>query len=111
MPLNQRRDQALATMMRASTQAMDGEPAIENSFDVCYANLAAAHDEVSVAATALVRAGSAPDDDFDVRSAIVHESWRSLIQLAVSVHLAIGHFPFLEDIEELFPGNEPGFHS
>jgi hypothetical protein len=112
MARNPKVDEALAAMMRATTSILDVEPEIPNKIDVCYESLTEAHEEIGIAARALQRAIHLPSDvDEATRQAIYEESWRSLIQLAVSTHLAIGRFPFLDKIERLFPGNDPGFSS
>ncbi len=112
MARNPRVDEALAAMMRATTSVLDVEPEIPNKIDVCHESLSEALVEIGTAIRALNRAAHIPDAvDDATRTAIYAESWRSLIQLAVSTHLAIGRFPFLDQIERLFPGNDPGFNS
>ena len=112
MAQNPRVDKALAAMMRATTSVLDVEPECPNKIDVCHESLNEALVEVGIAARALQRASHlSADVDTATRKAIYEESWRALIQLAVTTHLAIGRFPFLDKIDRLFPGNDPGFSS
>ncbi len=105
MAKNPKVDEALSLLVLTTSTYLDAEPQVADSFDLYRENLSQIYEEiVRVADAILVARDQENSGDLKTRVALRRESWRQLAQMAVSVNLAIGHFPYYDDLDELFPG-------
>ncbi len=111
MSANQKRDEALSGVLRASMTFLDSEPqvAVHDLPDRARVGFIQTGDQLETAAHTYARAMQLRESGDSGAGPMAYEAYRQLRQAAITTLITIGHFPWYEDVPEAAPG-EPATH-